>query len=118
MEQTNQHIMRMFLSVPGHATFAVLMGYFTGLAKFSKGSRLPYFFLALLLPVLFHGAFDFFVFAGRGGPIFIGALVSFIVALVLSFKAIRRKQAISKLYFEELNAQFPPEQKMYDESSN
>ena len=103
-------IVRMFLSVPAHGTFAVLMGYFTGFAKFRATWRLPYFILALLLPVIFHGAFDFFIFAGTESLIALGAIVSFIVALILSFKAIRRKQAISKLYHEEQAKLFPSEQ--------
>lgn len=97
-------VLRMFLSVPAHGTFAVLMGYFTGLAKFRPGSRLIYFLLALLLPVLFHGAYDFFLFIGTSLYIASGALVSFVVALVLSFSAIKRKQHLSKLYHEEKEA--------------
>lgn len=32
-------ISRMFLSVPAHGTFAVIMGYFIGKAKFNPGRR-------------------------------------------------------------------------------
>jgi RsiW-degrading membrane proteinase PrsW (M82 family) len=96
-------ILRMFPSVPAHGTFAVLMGYFLGYAKFTTGSRLPYYALSLLMPILFHGAFDFFLFSQSGGLILGGALASFATALILSFRAIRRKQAISKVYFEEKN---------------
>ena len=96
-------ILRMFLSVPAHGTFAVLMGYFTGFAKFSKNKKMYYFFLALLLPVLFHGTFDFFIFIGSQSLLALGAIVSFILALVLSFKAISKKQEISRLYHEEKN---------------
>jgi len=96
-------VLRMFLSVPAHGTFAVLMGYFTGYAKFTAGNKLPYFVLALLLPILFHGAFDFFIFSGSEVLIVCGALGSFIIALIISFKAIKRKQALSKVYFEDRN---------------
>ena len=94
-------ILRMFLSVPAHATFAVLMGYFTGLAKFRDMHKFYYFFMALLLPVFFHGSFDFFLFLGEPGLLTLGALVAFILAVYLSFRAIRRKQQLSKLYYEE-----------------
>lgn len=96
-------VLRMFLAVPAHGTFAVLMGYFVGLAKFRPSGRPFYFILALLLPIVFHGAYDFFLFVGTNEWIFIGAIISLIVALFLSFKAIKRKQLLSKLYHEEKN---------------
>jgi RsiW-degrading membrane proteinase PrsW (M82 family) len=97
-------VMRMFLSVPAHATFAVLMGYYVGFAKFGKvKNRAGNFFMALLMPVLFHGSFDFFIFAGKDSLVILGALVSLVVALVLSFRAIRSKQALSKNYSEQIN---------------
>jgi RsiW-degrading membrane proteinase PrsW (M82 family) len=92
-------ILRMFLSVPAHGTFGVLMGYHIGLAKFDPANRKKYMRLAIFWPVLFHGTFDFFLFVGSGLLYFGGAVVSFIVAIILSFKLIRRKQEISKAYF-------------------
>lgn len=94
-------ILRMFLSVPAHGTFAVLMGYFTGLAKFNPSKRTFYFLLAILLPVLFHGAFDFFLFIKGNGLQIGGALASFVLALYLSRKAIQRKQYIAQLHAAE-----------------
>ena len=96
-------ILRMFLAVPAHGTFAVLMGYFTGFAKFRKQGKMGYFILALLLPIIFHGSYDFFLFLGSDSLLFVGALVSFVIALLLSFRAIRNKQKISRLYHEEKN---------------
>ena len=89
-------ILRMFLSVPAHGTFAVLMGYYIGLAKFDQARRKKYMLLAVLWPVIFHGTFDFFLFVGNNWLYFAGALVSFIVAIKLSLKLIRRKQEISR----------------------
>ena len=89
-------ITRMFLSVPAHASFAVLMGYHVGLAKFDPARRSRFLVLAVFWPVLFHGTFDFFLFLGNTWLHFLGALVSFVVAVRLSFKLIRRKQNISK----------------------
>lgn len=60
-------ISRAFLSVPGHCTFAIFMGYFLGNAKLwevkeqQMQSRLWIFF-ALLFPTLQHGFFDFCLF--------------------------------------------------------
>jgi protease PrsW len=94
-------VLRMFLSVPAHGTFAVLMGYFTGLAKFNPGKRMLYFLLAILLPVLFHGTFDFFLFLGQTIFHIAGAVASFFIAIFLSFKAIKHKQQLSKAYMEQ-----------------
>ncbi|MGB4842931.1 MAG: PrsW family glutamic-type intramembrane protease, partial [Ferruginibacter sp.] len=74
-------ILRMFLSVPAHATFAVLMGYHVGLAKFDPVNRKKYMILAIFWPVLFHGTFDFFLFVGNTWLHFAGAVISFIVAV-------------------------------------
>lgn len=92
-------ILRMFLSVPAHATFGVLMGYHAGLAKFIPAERRKYMLLALFWPVVFHGTFDFFLFVGKTWMHFAGALISFIVAVKLSLKLIRRKQTMSQEYF-------------------
>ncbi len=96
-------ILRMFLSVPAHATFGVLMGYHIGLAKFDPGNRKRHMLLAIFWPVFFHGTFDFFLFLPRnnwnGWLLFGGAVVSFIVAVKLSLKLIRRKQEMSKTHF-------------------
>jgi protease PrsW len=92
-------ILRMFLSVPAHATFGVLMGYHLGLAKFIPSQKKKYMFLAIFWPVLFHGTFDFFLFVGNTWLHFAGAVVSFIVAVKLSLKLIRRKQSMSQEYF-------------------
>jgi protease PrsW len=92
----NTAITRMFLSVPAHASFAVLMGYHVGLAKFDVANRSRHFFLAMFWPVLFHGTFDFFLFVGNTWLHFAGAVISFMVAVRLSLKLIRRKQQLSK----------------------
>ncbi|MBK8520169.1 MAG: PrsW family intramembrane metalloprotease [Chitinophagaceae bacterium] len=100
-------ILRMFLSVPAHATFGVLMGYHIGLAKFDPENRKRHMLLAIFWPVFFHGTFDFFLFLPKndwnGLFLFGGALVSFIVAVKLSLKLIRRKQEISKNYFVNMD---------------
>lgn len=95
-------IARMLLSVPAHGTFAVLMGFFVAMAKFNPQRKVIYIFLSLLLPVIFHGTYDFFLFVGNTWLHFLGAVASFIVALRLSFKAIKVKQGYSKAYLEKM----------------
>ena len=100
-------ILRMFLSVPAHGTFAVLMGYHIWLAKFDIANRRRHMLLAIFWPVVFHGTFDFFLFLPKnewnGWLLFAGAVVSFIVAVKLSLKLIRRKQEMSKNYFVNID---------------
>lgn len=60
-------ISRAILSVPGHCTFAIFMGYFLGNAKLyevkgQKGKNWLWVFFALLFPTLQHGFFDFCLF--------------------------------------------------------
>ncbi len=97
-------ILRMFLSVPAHATFGVLMGYHIGLAKFDPVNRIRHMTLAIFWPGLFHGTFDFFLFLDKTGLYFLGAVISFIISVRLSLKLIRKKQGISKAYYDALNA--------------
>ncbi len=96
-------ILRMFLSVPAHATFGVLMGYHIGLAKFDPANKRRHIALAIFWPVLFHGTFDFFLFVGNTWLHFAGAVISFIVAVKLSLKLIRRKQDMSQSYFVNID---------------
>ena len=84
-------LVRAFTAVPAHATFAVLMGFFMGRAKFSK-QPIRYNLLGLLLATIFHGAYDFFLFINFIPGISVGAFASLAVGLFLSRKAIRIHQ--------------------------
>jgi RsiW-degrading membrane proteinase PrsW (M82 family) len=88
-------ILRMFTAVPAHACFAVLMGYFLGKAKFTHRKEFYYSVVALLVATAFHGAYDYFWFISFVPGIWVGAIISLIVALVLSKKAIRLHQQSS-----------------------
>ena len=100
---------RMFLSVPAHATFAVMMGYYVGKAKFSITNKSFYLTLGLFWAIAFHGTFDYFLFLQNNELVtqyvsslmlFGGAVVSLIVGLLLSRKLIRRYRLSSKQAFE------------------
>ncbi|KGL64252.1 PrsW family intramembrane metalloprotease [Polaribacter sp. Hel1_85] len=84
-------VLRAFTAVPAHATFAILMGYFMGKAKFSK-NRIVLNLTGLFFATLFHGAYDFFLFINFIPGISIGAFVSLIVGILLSRKAIEKHQ--------------------------
>jgi protease PrsW len=88
-------ILRMFTAVPAHATFAILMGYFLGKAKFTHRREISYSIIALGVATLFHGAYDYFLFISFIPGIWLGAIASLIVALILSRKAIQLHQQSS-----------------------
>lgn len=99
---------RMFLSVPAHGTFAVLMGYHVGRAKFDPVNSGKLMALGLFWAIFFHGTFDSLLFLGNSSDInsdtynillFAGALVSFIVAIRLSNKLIKKHRLISQQMF-------------------
>jgi RsiW-degrading membrane proteinase PrsW (M82 family) len=103
---------RMFLSVPAHGTFAVIMGYFVGKAKFDKNNEILFMILGVAGAILFHGTFDFFLFVKDAtvvgqqtadGLLVGGALVSFAIALALSRKLIRNHRALSEKMFKDQN---------------
>jgi RsiW-degrading membrane proteinase PrsW (M82 family) len=87
-------IMRMFTAVPAHATFAVLMGYFMGIAKCEKG-KAHYVWYGLGAATLFHGAYDYFWFIAYVPGLWTGAMASLIIGVILSRKAIRMHQQAS-----------------------
>ncbi|PWH82683.1 PrsW family intramembrane metalloprotease [Algibacter marinivivus] len=82
---------RAFTAVPAHATFGILMGYFMGKAKFSS-NRIVLNLSGLFLAILFHGSYDFFLFIDFVPGIWIGAIISLFIGIVLSRKAIKRHQ--------------------------
>jgi RsiW-degrading membrane proteinase PrsW (M82 family) len=82
-------VMRMFTAVPAHATFAILMGYFIGKAKFTHRKILYFTILALGSAAIFHGAYDYMLFISYVPGLWIGAAVSLVIVLILSRKAIR-----------------------------
>ena len=84
-------ILRAFTAVPAHATFGILMGYFVGKAKFSK-HKIVLNITGLLLAMLFHGAYDFFLFIDFIPGISTGAFVSLFIGILLSRKAIKKHQ--------------------------
>ena len=99
-------IMRLFLAIPAHASFAIIMGYFMGKARFSAKKEQFLLFLGVFWAIIFHGSYDFFLFlqeSHRTGTdnasllMFLGALISLITGIILSKKAIREHLNISAL---------------------
>ncbi len=88
-------LLRMVTAVPAHAVFGVLMGYYAGRARFlAKGSPQIERLKGLLIAVLFHGLYDFFLFL-HWPYIFILAFVTLYIGLRLARRALRQHKANS-----------------------
>lgn len=94
-------VSRFFLAIPAHASFAVLMGYPVGRAKFSQQHSLGLLLRGLSVAVLFHGSFDFFLFLQQShiaakyvstGVLSFGAFATFYIAVRLAMRALRQHQ--------------------------
>lgn len=88
-------VLRMFTAVPAHATFAILMGFFLGKAKFTHRKVFYYSLVALLAASLFHGSYDYFLFISYLPGIWTGAVISLVIGFSLSRNAIRLHQQTS-----------------------
>jgi protease PrsW len=95
-------VTRFFLSVPAHASFAVLMGYFMGLAKLSTSGRPWLMIKGLLIAVFFHGTYDFCLFLQQNekvtetvstGLLSFGSFASYYIAVRLAMRSIRLHEA-------------------------
>ena len=63
-------IMRAIISIPAHACFAIIMGYFLGLVRYyanikDRPKEVLYTLVSILLPTLVHAIFDTLLFAGN-----------------------------------------------------
>ena len=90
----NIALYRGIISVPAHAFYAVASGFFLGLAKeksINKETKkmLLYLFFALLVPIILHGLFDFFILTEN--KIMFWVFFSFVASLyLLSYYLIKK----------------------------
>ena len=114
-------ISRFFLAVPAHASFAVLMGYNTGWAKFEPERSVWLMIKGLLIVVLLHGSFDFFLFLQQNrtvtqyvstGILSFGAFASFYIAIRMAGRAIRIHRALMEE--DELSDEDPDQNPNFD----
>lgn len=93
-------IMRAVLSVPGHALWGVMMGYFVGRAKFTKtkSAKVALVWTGLLTAIFWHGLYDFFAFGvelTQGGALVImmcGVVAVVIINWIIAFFMIKDAQ--------------------------
>jgi protease PrsW len=89
---TGTTIIRAFTAVPAHAVFAILMGYFTGLAKFDQKNRLRNLGLGLSTALLIHGIYDFFILQQYYEWLMLFATFTLLLSGFLSYRLIKIHQ--------------------------
>ncbi len=88
-------VIRAFTAVPAHAAFAVIMGYYVGLAKFSDNNKTTLLLQGFIAAVVLHGTYDFFIFQ-KNYPALTGlTMVTLVIGIMLSRKMIKIHQELS-----------------------
>lgn len=77
---------RMFTAVPGHASFAVIMGFFLGVGKFKRFSSV-WMIAGLVIAVLTHGIYDFFLLQKDYPTLKLATLVLLIISVTFAVRA-------------------------------
>lgn len=88
-------VLRAFTAVPAHASFAVIMGYFAGKARFDALHRRSLLGSALLFPVIIHGTYDFFILQEAYQWLILLAVPVLALAIFFSLRLIREQQEAS-----------------------
>jgi RsiW-degrading membrane proteinase PrsW (M82 family) len=85
-------IVRMFTTIPVHTLFAVILGYFLGIAKLDHKHTGRYNLVALLAATFAHGIYDYFIFISFVLGLWKGAMVSLVIGYFLARKAMKIHQ--------------------------
>jgi len=80
--------MRMISAVPAHFVFAVIMGYYLGKAKSKKKTQILFIFLSIIIPILIHTIYDYFLFIDFIHGVWIGGIVTLVIVLFMAKKSI------------------------------
>ena len=99
-------IMRAILSVPAHAFFGIMMGLYYGMAKKAtflnnNNEETKNKKLAILIPTILHGIFDFCLFAEI--DILVLFYLVFVIFLYINSFRIVKKMSLNNDYFVEQN---------------
>lgn len=85
-------LVRALTAVPAHATFAAIMGYYIGKAKFDSALRAGYLWKGLVVAVLLHGLYDFFVLQEIDEGLMILSVVILTASILYALELIRELQ--------------------------
>lgn len=83
---------RAFTAVPSHGVYAIIMGYYAGLAKFNAAQRGSLLLKGLLFATLLHGAYDLFLLQQELEWLMLLSIVILYSSMFLAWKMIRAHQ--------------------------
>lgn len=81
--------LRMITAIPLHASVAIIMGYFIGLAKFNQNST-SYLMVGLSAATIMHGIYDYFLFRGFYFLTVTSSVISLLICIWISIIAIKQ----------------------------
>ena len=103
-------MVRAFTAVPAHAIFAIIMGYYVGLAKFNPKRRSQLLFLGLFFPVLIHGTYDLFLLQQYYEWLMVLATFTLCVSAFFAIRVVRLHQQNSPFKESFLSDSFDKEE--------
>ena len=108
-------LLRAFTAIPAHAIFGIVMGFYLGLARFSQNKKGRWLLMALFLPWLLHGIYDFILMSGH--PLL---LLTFIPFLIFMYRhGLRRMKELSyQSVFNPNNINFTNNGETYSNKDN
>ncbi len=83
---------RAFTAVPSHGVYAILMGYFVGLAKFKTTPRWRLLTLGLLSATLLHGFYDLFLIQQESEWLMLLSIIILYGSMFLAWNMLRKHQ--------------------------
>ncbi len=93
-------VLRAFTAVPAHAVFGVFMGYYVGLAKFSKERKIILIATGVFLAAVIHGLYDFFILQEYYDWLMVFATLTLCISLYFAIRLVRLHQANSPFRYQ------------------
>ena len=95
---------RSFISIPAHLIFAITMGYYFSRYKFEKNTvkKRQELFLTFLIPILFHGIFDFILMLQYKWAIIVFIIYILVLAITNLNKLNKYMLYSKKRFFDKL----------------
>ena len=90
-------LFRALTAVPAHGVFAVIMGYYAGLAKFDKANRVTLIAKSFLYPIFLHGLYDFFILQNYYEWLMVFATITLFVGIYIAILMIRTHLESSRI---------------------
>ena len=94
--------LRAFTAVPAHTFFGITMGYYFGFGRFKEELSSKFLWLALIVPMILHGFYDFFLMS-ENGWLMLTFVPFFVYLWIAGFKKMRKLSDASKLLINPID---------------